>query len=73
MRARTIGQIAALMATHMGGTAPTASASPVAAPAITAEPGTAASEIDFDALSSDEIDRLIGDEKNSLIEATPHV
>jgi acyl carrier protein len=73
MRARTIGQIAALMATHMGGTASTAPASPVAAPAITPEPGAAASEIDFDALSSDEIDRLIGDEKNSLIEATPHV
>src|SRR3954462_291877 len=60
MRARTIGQIAALMATHMGGSAATAAAAPVA-PTTTAEPRAAASEIDFDALSSEEIDRLIGD------------
>jgi acyl carrier protein len=70
MRARTIGQIAALMATHMGGT--TAAASPVT-PTTTAETSAAASEIDFDALSNEEIDRLIGDDKDSLIEATPHV
>jgi acyl transferase domain-containing protein/NADPH:quinone reductase-like Zn-dependent oxidoreductase/SAM-dependent methyltransferase/acyl carrier protein len=72
MRARTIGQIAALMATHMGGSAPTAAAPSAAAQPTTADPGAAASEIDFDALSSEEIDRIIGDEKN-LIEATPHV
>src|SRR5205823_14063484 len=37
MRARTIGQIATLMATHMGGSAPAATASPAAAPTVAAE------------------------------------
>jgi len=73
MRARTIGQIAALMATHLGGSAPTAAVSPGAAPTNTVEPSAAETEIDFDALSSEEIDRLVGDDKNSLVEATPHV
>ena len=74
MRARTIGQIAALMATHLGGTAPTVAAPPVAAPITAAEPNADTAEIDFDALSSEEIDRLVGDDdKNPLVEATPHV
>jgi acyl transferase domain-containing protein/NADPH:quinone reductase-like Zn-dependent oxidoreductase/SAM-dependent methyltransferase/acyl carrier protein len=73
MRARTIGQIAALMATHLGGSAPAAAASPAAAPTTTVEPNADATEIDFDALSSEEIDRLVGDEKNPLVEASPHV
>jgi hypothetical protein len=65
MRARTIGQIAALMATHMGGTAPAAATSPVAAPTTAVEPGAAATEIDFDAISDEDIDRLV--------EAAPNV
>src|SRR5437763_6444007 len=64
MRARTIGQIAALMATHLGGSAPTAAASPAAAPIVAAEPDADMAEIDFDALSSEEIDRLLGDDNN---------
>jgi acyl carrier protein len=71
MRARTIGQIAALLATHMGGSAPTTT--PVAVPATAVEPSAGETEIDFDALSSEDIDRLVGDDKNSLIEAAPNV
>ena len=55
MRARTIGQIAALIGEHLGGA--TAAKSP-AAPA----PHAPASTVDVDALSDDEIDRLLGDE-----------
>ena len=73
MRARTIGQIAALMATHLGGSAPTAAASPAAAPTTTVEASAVTAEIDFDALSTEEIDRLVGDDKSPLVEATPHV
>jgi NAD(P)-dependent dehydrogenase (short-subunit alcohol dehydrogenase family)/acyl carrier protein len=73
MRARTIGQIATLMATHLGGSAPTAAPATVAAPVTASESDTATAEIDFDALSSEEIDRLVSDDKNSLVEATPHV
>jgi acyl transferase domain-containing protein/NADPH:quinone reductase-like Zn-dependent oxidoreductase/SAM-dependent methyltransferase/acyl carrier protein len=78
MRARTIGQIATLMAGHVGGAAPTA-ASPIAAsarttpPMPTEEPAESAVEIDLDALSDEEIDRLIGDNKDCFLEATRHV
>jgi acyl transferase domain-containing protein/NADPH:quinone reductase-like Zn-dependent oxidoreductase/SAM-dependent methyltransferase/acyl carrier protein len=65
MRARTIGQIAALMVTHVGGGAPTATSTPVAAPASAVERSADETEIDFDALSSEDIDRLV--------EAAPHV
>ncbi len=53
MRARTIGQIATVIAGHMGGkAAPAAPANPVeAAPA---------EEVDVEALSDDEIDQLLG-------------
>jgi acyl transferase domain-containing protein/SAM-dependent methyltransferase/acyl carrier protein len=71
MRARTIGQIAALMMTHMGGGAPAVVPPPVAAPKTKVE--TTAGEIDFDALSSEEIDRLVGDEEDPLLEATQNV
>jgi acyl carrier protein len=55
MRARTIGQIASLMAAHMGGK--TAAAAP--APAAAAE--TLASEdVDLEALSDEDIDHLLG-------------
>ncbi|MFL6514468.1 MAG: SDR family NAD(P)-dependent oxidoreductase [Chthoniobacterales bacterium] len=75
MRARTIGQIAALMLAHMGGGASTTAATPtvVAAPPTAVEATAAAAEIDFDALSSDEIDRLLGDDEDPLLEAAPHV
>src|SRR5205814_3022322 len=73
MRARTIGQIATLMATHMGGSAPTAATPSVAGPTTTVEPNADETEIDFDALSSEDLDRLVGDDKNSLVEAAPHV
>jgi hypothetical protein len=54
MRARTIGQIATLIAGHMGGaTAPAAPAAPVVE---TAPVG----EVDIDALSDEDIDRLLG-------------
>jgi acyl carrier protein len=56
MRARTIGQIASLIAGHMGGKtatpAPAAAAAPVEA-AVT-------EDIDLDALSDQDIDRLLG-------------
>jgi acyl transferase domain-containing protein/NADPH:quinone reductase-like Zn-dependent oxidoreductase/SAM-dependent methyltransferase/NAD(P)-dependent dehydrogenase (short-subunit alcohol dehydrogenase family)/acyl carrier protein len=65
MRARTIGQIAALMATHLGGSAPTAAAIPIVAPTPAVEPCANESEIDFDALSNEDIDRLV--------EAAPNV
>jgi hypothetical protein len=54
MRARTVGQIAALIAGHMGGAA-------VQTPAVEpplAEPSPA-DEIDVDALSNEEIDKLL--------------
>lgn len=77
MRARTIGQIATLMAGHVGGSAPTAT-SPIAAPApisalaSTEAPAASVVEVDLDALSGEEIDQLIGDNE-TLLEATPHV
>jgi acyl carrier protein len=70
MRARTIGQIATLIAGHIGSTSPAATA-PVAAPPSPAEPLESQPEIDLDALSSEQIDRLLGDE-NPALETTPH-
>ena len=57
MRARTIGQIATLIAGHLGGATTAAEAAPVAAP--TAE---AASSVDLDAISDEDIERLLGSE-----------
>jgi acyl carrier protein len=57
MRARTISQIAALIAGHLGGSVvSTAPAEPAPAPAPAAP-----TEVDVDALSDEEIDQLIGD------------
>jgi acyl transferase domain-containing protein/NADPH:quinone reductase-like Zn-dependent oxidoreductase/acyl carrier protein len=56
MRARTIGQIAALIASHMGSKA---SAGASAVSAVPAEV-TVAGDVDLDALSDEEIDRLLG-------------
>jgi NADPH:quinone reductase-like Zn-dependent oxidoreductase/acyl carrier protein len=71
MRARTIGQIASLIAGHVGGTSPAATA-PVAAPPPPAESLESQPEVDLDALSSDQIDRVLGDE-NPALETTSHV
>jgi acyl transferase domain-containing protein/NADPH:quinone reductase-like Zn-dependent oxidoreductase/acyl carrier protein/SAM-dependent methyltransferase len=56
MRARTIGQIATLIASHMGGKT-------AAAPAVAAAPAETApiEEVNLDALSDEEIDRMLGD------------
>jgi NADPH:quinone reductase-like Zn-dependent oxidoreductase/NAD(P)-dependent dehydrogenase (short-subunit alcohol dehydrogenase family)/acyl carrier protein/SAM-dependent methyltransferase len=58
MRARTIGQIATLIAGHLGGAPVTA-----AAPAVAAEPAasTAAEEVNLDAISGEDLDRLLGE------------
>ena len=64
MRARTIGQIATLIAGHVGGAATT----PAATPTPTPEPAAAAVEIevDLDSLSTEQIDQLLGEEKPAL-------
>ncbi|MFN0076003.1 MAG: SDR family NAD(P)-dependent oxidoreductase [Prosthecobacter sp.] len=56
MRARTIGQIATLIAEHMGG----AAASAPKAPALPAEP-VPTDDVDLEALTDEEIDRLLDD------------
>ena len=56
MRARTIGQIAALISEHLGGDGPVAAPEPAAA----APEPVAASEVDLDSLSDQDIDRLLG-------------
>ncbi len=58
MRARTIGQIATLIAEHMGGAT---AERPAAAPAAPAA-APAADEVDIDALSDEEIELLLGSE-----------
>jgi acyl transferase domain-containing protein/NADPH:quinone reductase-like Zn-dependent oxidoreductase/acyl carrier protein/SAM-dependent methyltransferase len=58
MRARTIGQIAALIASHMGGKAATAPMALVAAPLEAA----ATEDVDLEALSDEDIERLLGAE-----------
>jgi acyl carrier protein len=59
MRARTIGQIASLIAGHLGGAASVVESAPVAVPAETA------SAVDLDAISDEEIERLLGGESDS--------
>jgi acyl transferase domain-containing protein/NADPH:quinone reductase-like Zn-dependent oxidoreductase/acyl carrier protein len=59
MRARTIGQIASLIAGHLGGAASVVESAPVAVQAETA------SAVDLDAISDEEIERLLGDESDS--------
>jgi len=54
MRARTIGQIAALISGHLGGVTPVADSVPV--PVQTEAP----SAVDLDAISDEEIERLLG-------------
>jgi acyl carrier protein len=59
MRARTIGQIAALIADHLGGGVAKSEPAPVAV-----QP-EAASAVDLDAISDEEIERLLGRESDS--------
>jgi len=56
MRARTIGQIASLIAGHMGGK--TSTPAPAAAPAPVEASVT--EDVDLEALSDEDIDRLLG-------------
>ena len=58
MRARTIAQIVTLIAEHMGGTTAGGSST---APVLPPEPAPA-EEVDLEALSDEEIHRLLGDE-----------
>ncbi len=58
MRARTIGQIAVLITEHLGG-----SAAPVAVPVAVAEPEPVSdNDLDLEALSDEDIDRLLDGE-----------
>ena len=59
MRARTIGQIASLIAGHLGGAAPAAESTPASAQT------EATSAVDLDAISDEEIERLLGRECDS--------
>jgi NADPH:quinone reductase-like Zn-dependent oxidoreductase/acyl carrier protein len=59
MRARTIGQIAGLIAGHLGGAASVVESAPAAVPAETA------SAVDLDAISDEEIERLLGGASDS--------
>jgi len=59
MRARTIGQIASLIAGHLGGAAPAAESTPVSAQA------EATSAVDLDAISDEQIERLLARESDS--------
>ena len=59
MRARTIGQIGALIAGHLGGTTPVVEAAPVKVQAETT------SAVDLEAISEDDIERLLGRESDS--------
>ncbi len=65
MRARTIGQIAVLINEHMGNTTTTGAAKPgakAAAPAVVEAPAASAEEVDLDALSDEEIERLLAEQ-----------
>ena len=72
MRARTIGQIATLIAGHVGGTAPATATTPGNGSMPVAQPATSTVEVDLDALSTEEIGRLLGDDE-PLLEVTPNV
>jgi acyl carrier protein len=72
MRARTIGQIATLIAGHLAGAA-SAVSSPAAMPTPALKPTAATLEVDLDALSNEQIDRLLGNDQNSALEVTSDV
>jgi NADPH:quinone reductase-like Zn-dependent oxidoreductase/acyl carrier protein len=70
MRARTIGQIAALITGYVGGTASAKSSTEQTAASKSA---LAIADVDLDALSGEEIDRLLNDDETPELETTPHV
>jgi NAD(P)-dependent dehydrogenase (short-subunit alcohol dehydrogenase family)/acyl carrier protein len=61
MRARTIGEIASLIAGQVGGVTLATETAPVAEPATSEAP----SEVDFEALSDQDIERLVGAKSQS--------
>jgi acyl carrier protein len=64
MRARTIGQIVSLIAEHMG--AKSSGGSPAPAPVtVPAASSPSAEEIDLEALSDEDIDKLLGSDTSS--------
>jgi acyl carrier protein len=65
MRARTIGQIATLIAGHVGGSA-TAAVSPTQATSTSESESNVEVEVDLDALSTEQIDRLLSVEKDPV-------
>jgi acyl transferase domain-containing protein/acyl carrier protein len=71
MRARTIGQIASLIAGHVGGAATAPSAAP-ATSLTSSEPAPSVAEVDLDVLSSEQIDQLVGDD-DAVVEAKSNV
>jgi NADPH:quinone reductase-like Zn-dependent oxidoreductase/SAM-dependent methyltransferase/acyl carrier protein len=73
MRARTIGQIAPLIACHIGGIGPAVATTPANGSMPVAQPATCTVEVDVDALSPEEIGRLLGDDHEPVLEATPNV
>jgi len=70
MRARTVGQIATLIAGHMGGTVPSMPPTPSTP---SAEPAPSSIEVDLDALSIEQIDGLLCGDGNPALEASQHV
>jgi acyl carrier protein len=73
MRARTIGQIAPLIAGHVGGITPAIAPTPTNGSIPVAQTATTTVEVDLDALSTEEIDRLLGDDDEPLLNATSNV
>src|SRR5205823_628326 len=65
MRARTIGQIATLISGHMGGAAQSAT-SPPTPPRPTEQSVPSSIEVDLDALSIEQIGRLLGGDENPV-------
>jgi hypothetical protein len=61
MRARTIGQIASLIMGHLGG----ATSAPVAEPTPVAPSSESTDAVDLDAISDEEIERLLGNETDA--------
>ncbi|HST31614.1 MAG TPA: SDR family NAD(P)-dependent oxidoreductase, partial [Chthoniobacterales bacterium] len=70
MRARTIGQIATLIAGQIGGAG---SAKSPAEAGVEAKPVITATEVDLEALSGEEIEQFLGDDESPQLESTPHV
>jgi acyl transferase domain-containing protein/NADPH:quinone reductase-like Zn-dependent oxidoreductase/SAM-dependent methyltransferase/acyl carrier protein len=75
IRARTIGQIVALLAEHMGAKMPTGALAATAAP-VTPSQSASADEVNVEALSDEEIEGLLGgdaDYDGAPDPGTPHV